>query len=105
MRQRKFLGCIVFVAALSACTDNGAGPINIVSTGGIKGLAYIDRNGNGTLDANIDGPLQGISVAVVKFGTSTGQTRASTNNLGGFLISNLDVGEYSVSVDNSSVPD
>src|SRR5262249_26244247 len=107
MRQRTLqLSVFLLTLAVASCTDGGPGPINIQpSTGALRGLAYIDRNGNGVLDTNVDGPIHGILVTVVPFGASSPQTRTTTNNLGTFTILNLDVGDYAISVDNASVPD
>ena len=106
MRQQLMQRSIVLLTlALAACTENSPDPIDIPTTGAVRGVAYIDRNGNGTLEANIDGPLQGIGVSVVPFGTTSGPTKATTDNLGTFAIKNLKVGDYAVSVDNASVPD
>jgi hypothetical protein len=106
MRQRTLLSLLVVITALTSgsCTDPGSGPI-VDAVGGVRGLAYIDRNGNGVLDPTLDGPLQGIAVKVVRFGTTTGEVSATTNNLGTFVIQNLPVGDYAVSVDNATVPD
>ena len=94
----------VLAFALVAC-DSGSRVTEITATGGVKGVTYIDRNGNGVLETVIDVPLQGVAVKVAPFGTNAGEARAVSNVLGSFVVQSLNVGEYSVTVDNATVPD
>jgi hypothetical protein len=104
MRQTYKLIAGALALCLVAC-DTGSHVTEITATGGVKGVTYIDRNGNGILETLVDVPLQGVAVKFTPFGVKTGEARGVSNALGSFVVLSLDVGEYAVTVDNTTVPD
>ena len=68
--------------ACAGCVDfNANRVIEVKSTGTVVGLAFLDRNGNGTMDATVDAAVPNVAVRVVPAGAATPAARViSTSN-------------------------
>src|SRR5688572_11792087 len=92
--------------ASAGCTDfNSDRTIEVETTGTIVGLAFLDRNGNGTFDGTVDAPVPGIAVRIVPSGAFTPAARVTTAPTGVFGAPNLPVGDYDVIIETNTVPD
>ena len=106
--MQRSIRCALGLALIASagCTDfNSDRTIEVETTGTIVGLAFLDRNGNGTFDATVDGPVPGIAVRIVPSGAFTPAARVTTAPTGVFGAPNLPVGDYDVIIETNTVPD
>lgn len=106
MCSKRVIGTIVILAlALVGACDNAADDgLAVDATGAVRGGAWLDRNGNATLDAQ-DGIVRDLGV---ELRTPTGGDAlysAVTNAAGEFLLQSVMVGDYRVAVDSASAGD
>lgn len=100
---------IVLVTGLAAvfsagCQESGDDGIRVDATGAVAGLAWIDRNGNGTLEGT-DGPAADIRVELRGPHGGPALYTAETDAAGEFLVPDVLVGDYRASVDGATVGD
>lgn len=97
---------LVVLAVLTAgCTDSGDDGVSIDATGRVDGLAWVDRNGNGTLQTNFDGPASGIRVRLLPLAGGAAAYSRETGPNGNVTLPDVMVGDYRVAVDSSTVGD
>ncbi|HEX2166833.1 MAG TPA: carboxypeptidase-like regulatory domain-containing protein, partial [Longimicrobiales bacterium] len=85
---------IAFIASLAliAC-EGGGGVVGIDDTGVVTGVAYVDRDGSGTV-TGADVSAQGVAAALVLDATGDTVARATTRTDGTFTMSDIPVGRY-----------
>ena len=82
--QRSFnIALTLALVACAGCVDFSANRvIEVKSTGTVVGLAVLDRNGNGTMDASIDAAVPNVAVRVIPTGAGTPAARVTRCLLG-----------------------
>lgn len=104
-RVGRALVLLAFALAPSACTNASDVPLlEVDATGEISGVTYLDNNGNGSLDG-LDAPLAHLSVILTAKRGGSAIQRASTDSTGAFLMTDVAVGTYLVSIDPVSLGD
>lgn len=97
-------GCAL-LSALAACDAGGPDRVlAIEETSTVGGLIFLDRNGSGAADAG-DTIIAGVSVQIRAYGTDQVVAHATTNDRGGYVIPELPVGTYRVSLDSAVLGD
>lgn len=91
MRRIPLLCCLFGV--LAGCRDGGGG-ITDIDSGFVAGQAFLDRNGNGVVDGDGDGPAAGVAAALVLDASSDTIARGTTRADGTFLMANVPAGVY-----------
>lgn len=90
---------------LAACTDSAdIDLLEIEATGALVGLAFLDQNGNGDLDAN-DEPLDGVTVQLTAGVGGEVVQQADTDSEGVFEMTDVPVGTYSLTLDAAVLGD
>jgi hypothetical protein len=90
--MRKSLGFLTVAALLAGCETPGK-IIGIDDAGVVTGLAYVDRDGDGTLSQN-DGAAPGVNTALLLEATGDTVARATTRADGTFTMPAVPVGRY-----------
>ena len=96
---------VVLAGLTAACTDSGDSGVSIDATGTVEGLAWVDRNGNGTLQSNFDGPAPNLRIRLVPLAGGAAAYSRETGPNGNVTLAGVMVGEYRVAVDSSTVGD
>lgn len=92
------------IAAIASACDTTPTVPPLPSTGVAVGIAFLDRNGNGTWDANTDTRAPNVKVSlVVPGGSEVAQATTDLNGL--YVMRDVQVGRYQVKVDSASVGD
>lgn len=103
--MRRLAFASLSVLALAACDSAGTNRIVTVNaTGTAIGVAFIDRNGNSTIDQG-DLPLPGVRVAVTPRGGTQVVASGVTNATGLYILSAIPVGSYHITVDSATLGD
>jgi hypothetical protein len=89
--QKKLMIALLAVSA-AACTEPKG--IELDGTGVVVGVAYIDRDGDGRLNPQIDGSAQGVLAALLLEGTTDTVARATTRADGSFVMPRIEPGRY-----------
>src|SRR5688572_2812036 len=102
-----FRAILVAWAAVTAvgCESDSDDILAINESGSVAGLIFIDRNANGTLETQVDGPAANVSVALVVTASQQAVARATTNTQGIFEFNNIPVGRYGVVIESPSLGD
>lgn len=88
----------------AACSNAGQDRVlGVQASGVIRGLAYVDRNGDHSFDMG-DTALAGLRVRLIITGTADTVARALSDSLGVFRFSNVPVGTVVVAIDSTSLP-
>lgn len=103
-RTHALLTGLTLVALVGGCRDNADDGIGIDATGRVEGLAWLDRNGNGTLEGS-DGPAPDIRVRLLPPTGDEVLYSAVANAAGVFVFPSVVVGDYRAAVDTGSVGD
>ena len=90
MRNACLLGLLILT--VSSCGD-GPSPIEVPGTGWVGGVAYVDRDGDGTI-TDADGPIAGVLAGLVLESTGDTVARATSRADGSFALPNVPVGRY-----------
>ncbi|HEX2187453.1 MAG TPA: hypothetical protein VHG51_01085 [Longimicrobiaceae bacterium] len=101
--MRKLTVPALLLAALAAGCESG-NVLEAESTGAVRGVAFLDRNGNGTGEAS-DRPFRVAEVRLVTPGSGTVVGRATTDSTGFFIIPDVPIGRYQVTVAPESLAD
>jgi hypothetical protein len=106
MTRRTVLGALALVLIASARCDNaGEGRVlAIESTGIVKGLVYLDRNGNGATDGS-DTALRQVRVRLIGVGTVDTAVSVLSDSIGQFRVPAVPIGAYVVKVDTTTIGD
>ena len=89
---------MLLVGAVGSCMSaTDVDRLEITSTGVIAGVAFLDQNGTGVLDAG-DVPLEDGTVQLVSQGTQTVVAEETTDSLGVFVVENVALGSYEVRI-------
>jgi len=78
--------------------------LEISGTGVLFGTAYLDLNGSGAADAG-DQPLKNASVQLTTPGSGNVVIAATTDTLGGFVLTGVPVGTYDIGLSSSVLGD
>lgn len=105
MRSTHWLATLVLGSAVIAgCQEQGDDGVSVDAAGTVTGLAWIDRNGNGLLDAS-DGPARDIRVELRPWASYKVAYTAETGAGGDFTLDRVLVGDYVAAVDSGTVGD
>lgn len=102
--MRKLLILALGAAALAACEGTGK-VLEVEATGEVRGVAFVDQNGNGVLDNNQDRALTGAEVRLLVPGSGAVIAKAVTDTAGVYRIEEVPVGRYVVAVDPAVLGD
>jgi hypothetical protein len=106
--MKQFYRAALFALAgllAAGCESDSGDLLEINAAGSVSGLVYIDRNANGTLDSQIDGPAANVSVVLLTPVSQQAVARTTTNNQGVFTFTNIPVGRYGLQVETPSLGD
>lgn len=104
MPKRYPLAPCALALALAACDGGGTGPIPD-ATGTVTGVVYIDRNGDGQLNAELDGPASSVRVSLTPAAGGPTTRSSVTDQTGLYRMTLVPVGSYRVQVDAASLGD
>jgi uncharacterized repeat protein (TIGR01451 family) len=104
MRVRRWqFACVIALSAAWACFDaTDVELLQISGTGVLFGQAYVDQNGNGTIDGG-DAPLKAVWVRLRSPGTQAVVDSAKTDSIGFYLLRDVPVGTYTLRLDSAAV--
>lgn len=88
----------------AACTTDRRDPIDVEVKGAVAGLVWADRNANESRDGG-DAPVENARVVVRRTATGPAVASAETESTGEFVVRDVPVGDYTVTVDPASVGD
>lgn len=91
--------------AAVGCESDSDNILSINETGSVSGLVFVDRNANGTLEPQVDGPGVNVSVALVVPASQQAIARTTTNGQGFFIFNDVPVGRYGVLIETPSLGD
>ena len=99
-------GVLALVAIATArCDSAGEGRVlEISATGIVKGLVYLDRNGNRQVDG-ADTVLRGVRVRLIGVGTLDTAASVQSDSAGGFRVPNVPIGSFVVALDTTTIGD
>jgi hypothetical protein len=104
-RECRFGLLAALALGLAACTESGPERVlSVNTTGTLIGTVFLDRNGNGTLDA-VDGPVPGVALRIFPSGARESVARPVSAANGAFVADELPVGDYVLRIDSLTVPD
>lgn len=103
MRRNALLCTALGLALLAAC-ENGGGGTGVDATGTVTALVWLDRNGTEELE-EIDGPVEDIRIELRRRNGSTVVSEGTTSAAGLVVLEDVPVGDYVVSVDETSIGD
>lgn len=90
--------------AASACESDST-VLEINATGAVSGVVFVDRNANGVLDAQVDGPAPNVSVVLTAPASQQVIARTTTSSSGLFIFPNVPVGRYGVNIEAPTLGD
>lgn len=102
--RRIHAALVITACAAAACTTDRRDPVDVEVRGVVTGLVWVDRNANESRDGG-DGPAEDARVVLRR--TQTGPAVASgvTAASGEFIVRDVPVGDYTVTIDGASVGD
>lgn len=103
MRRYPLLCAALALVFLGACNDGG-GTTDIDATGTVRGLVWLDRNGNEELDV-VDAPVEDVRVQLRRLNGSTVISTGVTSQNGELTLEDVPVGDYIASVDETTIGD
>lgn len=101
--MRKLSVPALLLTALAAGCESGK-VLEVESTGAVRGVVFLDRNGNGTGETS-DRPFRLAEVRLVTPGSGTVVGRATTDSTGFFLVPDVPIGRYLLALDPASLGD
>ncbi|HEV2146639.1 MAG TPA: carboxypeptidase-like regulatory domain-containing protein [Longimicrobiaceae bacterium] len=104
MRNLSVSALLLGAAALAAGCEGGK-VLEVESTGAVRGVVFLDRNGNGVGPEQLDRPLPAAEVRLVTPGTGAVVAKATADSSGVFRILNVPIGRYEVIVDPARLGD
>ncbi|HEX8906726.1 MAG TPA: SdrD B-like domain-containing protein, partial [Longimicrobiaceae bacterium] len=99
-----FAACVAAALAIAAACDKVPANLAIEGQGAVRGFAFLDRNGSGTLDGP-DRALKGIVVSLTDWSTGTVVATATTDSGGIYTIKDVPVGRYRVTISPQQLAD
>jgi hypothetical protein len=106
MRRLLLVGGVMLLAVAGAQCDNaGAGNVLSISASGIvKGLVYLDRNGNRVPDGP-DTIMRNVRVRLIATGSLDTTVVVLSDSIGRFRVGTVPIGTYSAVVDTTTIGD
>lgn len=101
--RRLSLPALLLAAALAAGCESG-NVLEVETTGVIRGVVFLDRNGNGVGETG-DRAFRNAEVRVVTPGSGTVVARATTDSTGFFRVADVPIGRYQVTVNPANLAD
>jgi hypothetical protein len=103
--RRVWLALALIVLTATRCENAGEGRVlSIGSSGIVKGLVYLDRNGN-RLSDGADTALRQVRVRLIASGTFDTTVSVLSDSAGGFRAPSVPIGTYTVAVDTTTIGD
>lgn len=103
--RRSWWSLALVVLATTRCDNAGAGRVLAIESSGIvKGLVYLDRNGNRLMDG-ADTSLRQVRVRLIAFGTLDTTASVLSDSVGGFRVASIPIGTYTVAFDTTTIGD
>ena len=104
--KKNMVGGFVLAGTLLmvACEDPGPSSLVIEADGVVGGLVWLDRNGNGEIDAT-DGPVEDVVVELVSPASGEVLYTATSTAFGEFDFGRVPVGDYEARVDSATAGD
>lgn len=105
-RPHLFRALLLLLAPLlgGGCSPDGDRILNIDATGTVSGVVFIDRNGNGKLDA-VDVQASSVGVSLLVRGTTLPLFVTTTSSTGTFVFPSVPVGMYQLALDGALLGD
>ena len=104
-RSRAWWCLLVAVVVTARCENAGEGRVLSINAAGIvKGLVYMDRNGNRLPDA-ADTVLRQVRVRLIATGSPDTVVSVLSDSSGGFRVAGVQIGAYTVAVDTTTIGD
>lgn len=86
---------IIALAAVTVAACSEEDPVVVVDgTGAVAGIAFIDRDGDGRLNQNVDAVAPGVMAALLLEGTADTVARATARADGSFIMPRIQPGRY-----------
>ncbi len=104
MRRFAAVSCFAAVVLAAACDAGGGRILTVTATGTNLGVAFLDRNANGTLDTG-DTPLAGVRVSAFPRAGGAAVGSAVTNQNGVYTLTQVPAGSYRLVVDSATLGD
>src|SRR4051812_22457794 len=104
MRRPAILSAALALAALAAACDSVPDPLSVGGTGRLFGVAYLDHNGSGALDAG-DRPYKNLIVSLTDWGSGAVVATVTSDSAGSYPFKDVPVGRYRVHVDPAQLGD
>ena len=105
MSSRAGVAAVALIAAVAgACQESGDDGIMVDATGTVGALVWVDRNGNGILEAS-DGPAANVEVELTAPGGRRALYTLETGPSGEAIRDDVLVGDYRAVLDSSTVGD
>ena len=105
MRKLSIPALLLGAAALAAGCEDAGNVLEVEATGEVRGVAFVDQNGNGALDNNQDRALAGTEIRLLVPGSGAVIAQAVADTAGVYRIEEVPVGRYVVAVDPAVLGD
>ena len=98
-------GVVLAALAAAQCDNAGAGNVlSITASGIVKGLVYLDRNGNRAADG-ADTIIRNVRVRLIATGSQDTTVSVVSDSFGRFRVAAVPIGTYAVAVDTTTIGD
>ena len=106
MKRLLFVCGVMLLAVAGAQCDNAGGGnvLSISASGIVKGLVYLDRNGNGVPDGP-DTIMRNVRVRLIATGSLDTTVVVLSDSIGRFRVGTVPIGTYTATVDTTTIGD